>query len=144
MKPAPAYGNGIKRSRPVSLPIVSVSNNANTMSYPNVFSTPRAAIMLVFASFGAVVGTFSGAIPQIVRQTGTDSQTLGLALTLLTIANISTMAFGGALARRFSHRFVLLMSLPAFVDHSAPHPDRNVRGHALRLSLRARPSHRHH
>lgn len=68
--------------------------------------------MLVFAAFGAIVGVFSGAIPQIVRQTGTDSQTFGLALTLLTIANVSTMAVGGALARRFSHRVILLASLP--------------------------------
>jgi MFS family permease len=68
--------------------------------------------MLVFAAFGAVVGAFSGAIPALVRQTGVSSESLGLALTGLTIATILVMAFGGALSRRFSNRSLLLAALP--------------------------------
>jgi MFS family permease len=68
--------------------------------------------MLVFAAFGAVVGAFSGSIPALVRQTDISSQTFGLALTGLTIATILVMAFGGALTRRLSSRFLLLAGLP--------------------------------
>lgn len=76
------------------------------------FASPRAALMLVFAAFGAAVGAFSGSIPALVRQTGISSETFGLALTGLTLANIMVMAFGGAMSRRFSGRQVLLAALP--------------------------------
>ena len=82
------------------------------MPFPQFLSTPRAAVMLVFAAFGSVVGAFSGSIPAIVRQTAITSETLGLALTGLTISTIAVMAFGGALARRFSNRTLLLAALP--------------------------------
>jgi MFS family permease len=68
--------------------------------------------MLVFAAFGAAVGAFSGSIPALVRQTGISSETFGLALTGLTLANIVVMALGGAVSRRFSGRHVLLAALP--------------------------------
>lgn len=68
--------------------------------------------MLVFSAFGAVVGAFSGSIPAIVRQADVSSETLGLALTVLTIATIMVMAFGGSLSRRFQSRSLLLAALP--------------------------------
>ena len=68
--------------------------------------------MLVFAAFGAVVGAFSGAIPALMRQSGVSSEVLGLALTGLTLANVAAFALGGAAARRFSNRSMLLLAMP--------------------------------
>jgi MFS family permease len=82
------------------------------MSLPRFLSTPRAAVMLVFAAFGATVGAFSGAIPALVRQTGISSELLGLALTGLTLANVVVFALGGMAARHFSNRIMLLLAMP--------------------------------
>ena len=68
--------------------------------------------MLVFAAFGAIVGIFAGAIPVLMRQTGISSEQLGLALSAMTIATVLVMSFGGSIARRFTHRALLLTCLP--------------------------------
>lgn len=76
------------------------------------FHTPRAAIMMVFAGFGAAVGCWAGAIPQVIAAAGIDSFTLGLGFTLSSLAGVTAMAFGGMIGRRFSNRTVLLGVLP--------------------------------
>jgi MFS family permease len=82
------------------------------MPASNVLASPRAANMLVFAAFGAVVGTFSGSIPVILRQTGISSELFGLTLTAMTVAAVIMMALGGPISRRFSYRMILLATLP--------------------------------
>lgn len=76
------------------------------------FHTPRAAIMMVFAGFGAAVGCWAGAIPQVMTAAGIDSFTLGLGFTLSSLAGVTAMAFGGMIGRRFSNRSVMLGVLP--------------------------------
>ena len=76
--------------------------------------TPRAAITLVFASFGAAIGAWAGAIPQVTSASGIDNFQLGLGLTVLTLATVAVMSLGGAIGRRFSNRAVLLFAIPAF------------------------------
>ena len=76
------------------------------------FHTPRAAIMMVFAGFGAAVGCWAGAIPQVTSAAGIDSFNLGLGFTLSSLAGVTAMAFGGMIGRRFSNRSVMLGVLP--------------------------------
>ena len=76
------------------------------------FRTPRAAIMMVFAGFGAAVGCWAGAIPHVITAAGIDSFNLGLGFTLSSLAGVSAMAFGGMIGRRFSNRIVMLGVLP--------------------------------
>ena len=76
--------------------------------------TPRAAITLVFVSFGAAIGAWAGAIPQVTLASGIDNFQLGLGLTVLTLATVAVMSLGGTIGRRFSNRAVLLFALPAF------------------------------
>jgi MFS family permease len=82
------------------------------MSIAAKFASPRAASMLVFTAFGAVVGTFSGSIPAVLRQTGMSSETFGLALTGMSIATVTAMALGGRVARIASNRAILMALLP--------------------------------
>ena len=74
--------------------------------------TPRAAIMMVFAAFGAAVGCWAGAIPHVIAAAGIDSFDLGLGFTLNSLAGVSAMALGGMIGRRFSNRSVMLAVLP--------------------------------
>ncbi len=76
------------------------------------FHTPRAAIMMVFAAFGAAVGCWAGAIPDVIAAAGIDSFDLGLGFTLNSLAGVSAMALGGMIGRRFSNRSVMLAVLP--------------------------------
>lgn len=76
------------------------------------FRTPRAAVMVVFAAFGAAVGCWAGAIPQVIKAAGIDSFNLGLGFTLSSLAGVTAMAFGGMIGRRFSNRIVMLGVLP--------------------------------
>ena len=78
------------------------------------FHTPRAAITLVFVSFGAAIGAWAGAIPQVASASGIDNFQLGLGLTVLTLATVAVMSLGGAIGRCFSNRAVLLFAIPAF------------------------------
>lgn len=75
---------------------------------------PRAAIMLVFAGFGAVIGAWAGSIPQVTEASGINNFQLGLGLTALTLATVATMALGGTIGRHISNRAVLLFAIPAF------------------------------
>lgn len=75
---------------------------------------PRAAIMLVFAGFGAVIGAWAGSIPQVTEASGINNFQLGLGLTASTLATVATMALGGTIGRHFSNRAVLLFAIPAF------------------------------
>ena len=68
--------------------------------------------MMVFAAFGAAVGCWAGAIPQVINAAGIDSFDLGLGFTLSSLAGVSAMAFGGMIGRRFSNRIVMLGVLP--------------------------------
>jgi len=74
--------------------------------------TPRAAIMLVFAGFGAAVGCWAGAIPQVIAAAGIGSFELGIGFTLNSLAGVSAMALGGMIGRRLSNRRVMLGVLP--------------------------------
>ena len=74
--------------------------------------TPRAAVMMVFAGFGAAVGCWAGAIPQVITAAGIDSFNLGLGFALSSLAGVTAMAFGGMIGRRFSNRIVMLGVLP--------------------------------
>jgi MFS family permease len=76
------------------------------------FRTPRAAIMMVFAAFGASVGCWAGAIPHVITAVGIESFDLGLGFTLNSLAGVSAMALGGMIGRRFSNRSVMLAVLP--------------------------------
>jgi predicted MFS family arabinose efflux permease len=82
------------------------------MKITQYLASPRAANMLVFAGFGAVVGTFSGSIPVILRQSGMSSEMFGLALTGMSIATVTAMTLGGLVARYLSYRAILLLALP--------------------------------
>ena len=81
-------------------------------SYP-FSASPRAAITVVFASFGAAIGALAGSMPAIMRNAGIDSETLGFGLALSTAMTVGAMALGGQIAKFASNRAVLLAVLPA-------------------------------
>ena len=78
-------------------------------------SSPRAVVTAVFFAFAIGLGLWAGAIPVLVRQTGTDAAGLGIALTLHAGAYIAAMAGGGQLARRIAPRRLMLAALLANV-----------------------------
>ena len=78
-----------------------------------LFSTPRAAIMAVFAAFGALVGTFAGSVPQIIANYDLNNASYGVGVTVMTATTVAAMGLSGMLARHFSHRHLLLALLPA-------------------------------
>ena len=78
-----------------------------------LFSSPRAAIMAVFAAFGAMVGTFAGSVPQIIGNYGLNNASYGVGVTVMTATTVAAMGLSGVLARHFSHRHLLLALLPA-------------------------------
>lgn len=77
------------------------------------FASPRAAMMLVFAAFGSIIGALAGSMPTVARNAGIDSVSLGLAITLSTLSTVLAMSLGGTIARHASSRRVLLLGLPA-------------------------------
>lgn len=74
-------------------------------------SVPRAAITAVFFAFALPIGLWAGAIPALLRQSGSDGRQLGIALTLHTAAYIGAMAVGGQLARRIPTRRLVRIAL---------------------------------
>lgn len=82
------------------------------MTIPKNLASPRAAIMAVFAAFGAIVGVFSGSVPQMMAGANLTNTSYGLAITLMTATTVASMGVAGALAARFSHRMLLLILLP--------------------------------
>lgn len=77
------------------------------------FSTPRAAIMAVFAAFGSCVGIFAGSVPQLIDHYSLDNASYGIGVTAMTAATVAAMGASGWLARHVSHRALLLFLLPA-------------------------------
>lgn len=75
----------------------------------------RAVVTAVFFAFAIGLGLWAGAIPVLVRQTGTDAAGLGIALTLHAGAYIAAMAGGGQLARRIAPRRLMRAALLANV-----------------------------
>jgi hypothetical protein len=76
------------------------------------FKSPRAAIMLGFAAFGAAVGTWAGAIPSVTAASHIDNYALGVGLTASSLATIGAMSLGGIVGRYASNRTMLLAGLP--------------------------------
>lgn len=74
--------------------------------------TPRSVITLVFLAFGAALGTWAGAVPQITRNARVDDMALGIGLTAYTIAYVGAMALGPRLARWTTNRAILMAMLP--------------------------------
>jgi MFS family permease len=66
----------------------------------------------VFFSFGAALGTWAGAVPQITRNANVDDMALGLGLTAYTGAYVLAMALGPRLARYTTNRAILMTMLP--------------------------------
>jgi MFS family permease len=83
------------------------------MPIPPSLSTPRAAVMAVFAGFGVAAGVFAGSMPALARQAGLSTYEMGLGLTASTIATALAMALVGPAARHVSNRAALLVLLPA-------------------------------
>jgi MFS family permease len=75
-------------------------------------STPRSAIMLVFAGFGVAAGAWAGAVPHVTKRAGIDSYSLGIGFTIAALATVIIMALGGRIGRHLSNRSVLLLALP--------------------------------
>ena len=75
--------------------------------------TPRTAITLTFIAFGVIMGSHVGAIPTLKVQAGLDSFLFGALATLATLSNIIAMSLGGTINKRFDHRTMLLLILPA-------------------------------
>ncbi|MGL4488425.1 MAG: MFS transporter [Rhizobiaceae bacterium] len=75
--------------------------------------TPRMAIMVVFAGFGAIVGAIAGSVPQLMAQSGLNNASYGIGITIMTATTVAAMGLSGTLARHYSHRTLLLVLLPA-------------------------------
>jgi len=84
------------------------------MTASSTFVSARAAITTVFVSFGVAIGALAGSMPSVMRNSGIDSETFGLGLTMSTALTVGAMAAGGQLARVASNRAVLLVVLPIF------------------------------
>jgi len=76
------------------------------------FMTPRAAILAVYAGYGACMGSWAGSIPTVTTAAGISSNGLGLGLTAFTVAYVIAMAQGSKLAIRLSSRRALTGILP--------------------------------
>ncbi len=76
------------------------------------FLTPRAAIMLVFAGFGASAGTVAGAMAYATRRLGVESYELGTGFMAASIVAVMVMAMGGRIGKHVSNRTAMLFALP--------------------------------
>ena len=74
--------------------------------------SPRVAITLTYMCFGVCVGINIGALPALQERTGVTAYIFGFMAALGTLANISMMALGGTINKRFDHRTVLLFIIP--------------------------------
>jgi MFS family permease len=72
----------------------------------------RAAIILVFAAFGFLVGAQVGALPVIVKTATVDQKLFGYAQGINMLVALGTMMLGGYLSRLVDHRAMMLLSLP--------------------------------
>ncbi len=96
-----------KRPRPLA-----EQSSPEYIGWMSRFASPRTAIMLVFSTFGALVGVWAGSIPQVTLQAGVSVYQLGLALASSTLAAVLAMSLGGVIGKRLSSRAVLLALLP--------------------------------
>jgi MFS family permease len=97
------------------------------MTLPSNLASPRAAIMAVFAAFGAVVGVFSGSVPQMMAGANLTNTSYGIAITLMTATTVAAMGMAGWLAARYSHRSLLLVLLPlAWITYAGMLTSRSV------------------
>jgi MFS family permease len=78
-----------------------------------MFNTPRAAIMLTFAAFGAVVGSHIGALPVILKTAGVGPEFFGRTQSFAMLAALIAMGIAGVISRHFTHRQIMLVGLPA-------------------------------
>jgi predicted MFS family arabinose efflux permease len=78
-----------------------------------MLNSPRAAIVLVFAAFGFLVGAQVGALPVIVKLAAVDQQLFGYTQGLNMMVALAAMMMGGYLSRMVDHRVMILVSLPA-------------------------------
>ncbi len=69
--------------------------------------------MLTFAAFGAVVGSHIGALPVILKTSNVDSEFFGRTQAFAMLAALLAMGLAGMISRRFTHRTVMLVALPA-------------------------------
>jgi len=74
--------------------------------------TPRRAIAAMFAAFGLAVGLWSGASATILSRCGVDAAAFGVALTLNVAIYLIAMSSGGAFARYFTAKRILVVSAP--------------------------------
>ncbi len=68
--------------------------------------------MLVFAAFGAVVGSHIGALPVILKTSGVNPEYFGRTQAFAMVAALIAMGIGGVVSRHVSHRAVMLAGLP--------------------------------
>jgi hypothetical protein len=78
-----------------------------------MFQTPRAAVMLTFAAFGAVVGSHIGALPVILKTAGVSSEFFGRTQSFAMLAALVAAAIAGFISRQITHRTVMLAAFPA-------------------------------
>ena len=72
--------------------------------------SPRAAAAAMFFAFGVGIGAWSGASATIVARIGVNPAVYGAALTVFTAAYLAAMSAGGAIARRFTTKRVLVVA----------------------------------
>jgi hypothetical protein len=77
-----------------------------------MLKTPRGAVLLVFAAFGALVGANVGALPIILQNAGVDEKLFGFAQGANMSAGLVAMGAGSYVSRFFDHRTMMLVFLP--------------------------------
>jgi Major Facilitator Superfamily len=78
-----------------------------------MLKTPRGAILLVFAAFGAIVGSHVGALPVIVKAASVNPEFFGRTQAFAMLSALLAVVVAGVMSRRFDHRSIVLASLPA-------------------------------
>ncbi len=71
--------------------------------------------MLTFAAFGAVVGSHIGALPVILKTSGVNPEFFGRTQAFAMLAALLAMGTAGYISRQFSHRMVMLVSIPVIL-----------------------------
>ncbi len=69
--------------------------------------------MLTFAAFGAVVGSHIGALPVILKASSVNPEFFGRTQAFAMISALIAVSVAGVLSRHFTHRSVMLVTLPA-------------------------------
>jgi MFS family permease len=77
-----------------------------------IFSSPRSAIMLVFAGFGVAAGSWAGAVPFVTQRLAISNYDLGIGFAAAALATAFVMSLGGRIGSHISNRAALLVGLP--------------------------------